>query len=67
MKPKTASHVKAKVRDSKRLEALLAIGKLIAPKAKSLAAQVTQAFDEPAAYIAVVDRVDPRGIGEDRG
>ncbi len=35
-----------------RLDALLAIGKLLAPRAKTLAADVTQAFEAPKAYIA---------------
>jgi hypothetical protein len=49
--------------DPKRLDALLAIGALLAPRAKKLSAMVTQAFREPAAYIARhASRMDERGI-----
>lgn len=55
----------AKKLDDKRLDALIAIGALIAPRAKTLAAHVTQAFQEPAAYVtAHADRMNDRGIDE---
>jgi hypothetical protein len=48
-----------------RLDALLAIGSLLAPKAKTLAAGVTQAFEDPAAYLAAhAKRMDDRSIDE---
>ena len=50
---------------AKRLDALLAIGARLAPKAKPLAAEVTQAFRAPQAYLAKhARRMDERGIDE---
>jgi hypothetical protein len=49
--------------DPKRLEALLAIGALLAPKAKKVAAAVTQASRQPKAYLAAHrKRMDERDI-----
>jgi hypothetical protein len=51
--------------DPKRLEALVAIGALVAPKAKRLAADLALAFHDAAAYIAAhAERMDDRGIDE---
>ena len=48
-----------------KLEALLAIGKLVAPGSKSLASEVTLAFEDPAAYAKkFAKRMDARSIGK---
>ncbi len=53
---------------SKRLDALLAIGTLLAPKAKRLHALVTQAFEQPAAYVAAHRKeLSERGIAKPCG
>lgn len=51
--------------DRKRLDALIAIGRMLAPNAKRLAADVTHAFADPVAYVvANAKRMNDRAIDE---